>query len=85
MFESIDELKKQMNKRDEASKKRTSSPKTVKKFKKPIDAIRAYCKQCCGGSNKEVERCVVTDCELWFYRCERHIQLTDEMEDIEID
>jgi len=84
MFETIDELKKQKKKRDKASKKQALIPKTVKKFKKPIDAIRAYCKQC-AGSHKEVERCNVTDCELWFYRCERHIQLTEELEDIEID
>lgn len=84
MFESIEELKKQKRKRDKASRKRVAEKQPTKKFSKPIDAIRAYCKQC-AGSNKEVERCNVTDCELWFYRCKRHIQITSDLEDIEIE
>ena len=83
MFESIEQLKKQKKARDKASRNHKKKP--IVKFKKPLDAIRAYCKQCCGGSKKEVERCNVTDCELWFYRCERHMQITPDLEDIEID
>ncbi len=30
--------------------------------------IKRHCKQCCGGSMKEVELCPVTGCILWPFR-----------------
>ena len=38
-------------------------------LKRPIlRAIRAKCLDCCVGSESEVRRCHITDCDLWPYR-----------------
>jgi hypothetical protein len=34
----------------------------------PIRAIRAHCRDCAGGSPKEVRYCTCTECSLWPYR-----------------
>jgi hypothetical protein len=34
----------------------------------PIDAIRAKCLDCCGGSTNEVRRCVAVICPNWPFR-----------------
>ena len=35
----------------------------------PLRAIRAHCKECCGGEGwKEVECCACLDCVLWPWR-----------------
>jgi|LGVE01.1.fsa_nt_gb hypothetical protein len=34
----------------------------------PMTSIRAKCKDCCGGSAKEVKLCSSTECALWPYR-----------------
>jgi len=34
----------------------------------PLKAMRLKCLDCCCGSSKEVERCVVTTCALYPYR-----------------
>jgi hypothetical protein len=34
----------------------------------PIKAIRAKCLDCMGGSSKEVKRCNIPECSLYFYR-----------------
>lgn len=34
----------------------------------PVKAIRKYCLNCSGGSFKEVEKCVISECELYEYR-----------------
>lgn len=39
-----------------------------KRIPSPLRAIRAKCKDCCGGSGKEVEVCTVKNCPLWKYR-----------------
>jgi hypothetical protein len=39
-----------------------------KKILTPEEAICAYCKQCSGGVQAEVEFCCVLDCHLWPYR-----------------
>jgi len=36
-------------------------------------AIAKYCKECSGGSSKEVTLCSIFDCPLWEYRCGYHI------------
>ena len=33
-----------------------------------LKAIRAKCKDCCGGSEAEVRRCGMIDCPLWPFR-----------------
>lgn len=33
-----------------------------------LTAVRAYCRACCGGSVREVERCNRADCTLHPYR-----------------
>lgn len=35
---------------------------------RPIDAIRANCRQCSGGSTAEVRKCVAVACPLWPFR-----------------
>ncbi len=39
----------------------------------PIKAIRANCLDCCGGSEGEVRKCVVTACPLWPLRMGRNV------------
>lgn len=34
----------------------------------PLKAIRAKCKDCCGGQVREVTLCPVKKCTLWPYR-----------------
>ena len=36
-------------------------------------AIAKYCKECSGGSAKEVTLCSILDCPLWEYRCGYHV------------
>ncbi len=33
-----------------------------------LKAIRRKCLDCCGGSRKGVEECILMDCPLWEYR-----------------
>ncbi len=42
--------------------------KKKKRILTPEEAICAYCKQCSGGVQAEVEFCCVLDCELWPFR-----------------
>lgn len=37
------------------------------------DAVKKYCFQCSGNSNKEVVLCHIFDCPLWEWRCGNHI------------
>ncbi len=37
-------------------------------------AIATHCKECSGGSPKEVTLCHLSDCPLWVYRCGDHIR-----------
>lgn len=39
-----------------------------KAIKTPIKAIRAKCKDCCCGDNREIRECTITDCPLHPYR-----------------
>lgn len=32
-------------------------------------AIRRHCLECSGGDRKLVEKCNITECALWEYRC----------------
>ena len=34
-----------------------------------IAAVRRHCLECSGGERKLVEKCSVTGCALWEYRC----------------
>ena len=36
-------------------------------------AMAKYCKDCSGGSAKEVTLCLLFDCPLWEYRCGYHM------------
>lgn len=36
-----------------------------KAIKTPIKAIRAKCKDCCCGDNREIRECTITDCPLY--------------------
>lgn len=41
--------------------------------KSPIKAIRANCLDCCGGSEAEVRKCVLTACPLWPLRMGKNV------------
>ena len=44
------------------------SSRKYKRKLSPLQAIKEYCFECSGRSQKEVRKCVIHDCELYMYR-----------------